>query len=224
MAKDGHAAPGNDEANWSGKDERRRGLRGCKSTSDLQLHVGRHNFWILSHSKSNLEQMLQDLIEKVGMWDLVPEPASHWWTSTFEPEESSDLSIDTKSFEEKFQILGCTMNRQGKTHDAIEERMQFANRAYWKDFLVYKSKDIPWMIKCRRLVDHVFAVFSFGNDKLVLDNKDPRKDQGVGVQDNAPSVPLHKTKKKKHWSTIMLEPAKRPGRCGCRCVCPFCMR
>ena len=27
-------------------------------------------------------------------------------------------------FEEKFKILGYAMNRQGKSHDAIEERMQ----------------------------------------------------------------------------------------------------
>ena len=31
-------------------------------------------------------------------------------------------------FEEKFKILGCTMNRQGKTHECLEERMQSANK------------------------------------------------------------------------------------------------
>ena len=128
------------------------------------------NFWILSHSKSTLEQMLRDLMEKAGMWDMVPERASLWWTSTCEPEQRSELSNDTKSgrhqfvFEEKFKISGCAMNRQEKTHDAIEVRRQSANKAYWKYFLIYKSKYIPWKIKCRRLVDHVFAVFSFGND------------------------------------------------------------
>ena len=53
------------------------------------------NFWILSHSKSNLEQMLRNLMEEAGKWDLVPKPASLWWTSTYEPEERCDLSIDT---------------------------------------------------------------------------------------------------------------------------------
>ena len=61
--------------------------------------------------------MLRDLIEKAWKWDawkwdLVPKPASLWWTSAFEPEERCDLSIVTKwrshkfPFEEKFKILG----------------------------------------------------------------------------------------------------------------------
>ena len=52
------------------------------------------------------------------------------------------------------------MKRQEKTFDAIEERMQSANKAFWKDILVYRSKDVPWRIKCRRLVDHVYSTFS----------------------------------------------------------------
>ena len=38
------------------------------------------------------------------------------------------------------------MNRQGKALDAIEERMQSANKASWRDILVYRSKDVPWRI------------------------------------------------------------------------------
>ena len=53
------------------------------------------------------------------------------------------------------------MNRQGKTCDAVEQRMQSADKAYWKDIMIYKSKDVPWRIKCKRLVDHVYAVFPF---------------------------------------------------------------
>ena len=30
--------------------------------------------------------------------------------------------------------------------------------------MIYKSKNIPWKIKCWRLVDHVFAVLSFGSE------------------------------------------------------------
>ena len=77
-----------------------------------------------------------------------------------------DLSISTKSgchrfsFEEKFKILGCAMIRQGKAHDAREEIIQL----FWKDILKYKSKDNPWKIKCRRLVNHVHAVFSLKSE------------------------------------------------------------
>ena len=51
--------------------------------------------------------------------------------------------------------MGCATNRQGQSHDAIEERMQRANEAFWKDVLTHKSKDVPWKVKCQRLVDHV---------------------------------------------------------------------
>ena len=30
--------------------------------------------------------------------------------------------------------------------------------------MIYKSKDVPWKVKCQRLVDHVYAVFSFGSE------------------------------------------------------------
>ena len=39
------------------------------------------------------------------------------------------------------------MNRQGKTCDAVEERMQSANKAFWKGIMIHKSKDVPWRIK-----------------------------------------------------------------------------
>ena len=58
--------------------------------------------------------------------------------------------MHTLPFEDKFKILGCVMNRQGKTLDASEERMQSANDTFWRDILVYKSGDVPWRIKCRR--------------------------------------------------------------------------
>ena len=31
-------------------------------------------------------------------------------------------------FEDEFKKLGCAMNRQGKTFDAVEERLQSSNR------------------------------------------------------------------------------------------------
>ena len=92
------------------------------------------NFWIMSHSKENFEQMLRDLIEESEKWDLAPKPASLWWTSVYDSEEKIDFSIDTKTrrhrfpHEERFKLHRRTMNRQGKTHDCLEERMQSANK------------------------------------------------------------------------------------------------
>ena len=89
------------------------------------------------------------LILEAEMWNLAPKPTSLWWTSTFGSEEKIDLSIDTKTrrhrflFEEKFKIFGCTMNRQWKTHECLEERMHSANKARWRDVKIYRSKDVP---------------------------------------------------------------------------------
>ena len=41
------------------------------------------DFWIMSHSKENVEQMLRDLVVEASGWDLEPKPASLWSTSTY---------------------------------------------------------------------------------------------------------------------------------------------
>ena len=42
--------------------------------------------------------------------------------------------------------------------------MQSANKAFWREILVCRSKDVPWALKCRRLLDHVYSVFSFESE------------------------------------------------------------
>ena len=68
-------------------------------------------------------------------------------------------------FEDKLRF---TMNRQVKTQDCLEERMQNVNKVWWRDLRIYRSKDVPWRVKCRRLVEHVHSVFCFGSEKLVM--------------------------------------------------------
>ena len=102
--------------------------------------------------------------------DMEPKPSSLWWTSTCASEEKSDMILGTSmgcykfSFEDTFKILERTMNRQGKTCDAEEERMQSGNKEFWKDSVIYKRKDVPWKVKCQCLVDHVYVVFAFGSE------------------------------------------------------------
>ena len=89
-------------------------------------------------------KMLQDIIEEAKKWDLLSLAASLWWTSTFEGEEKQIWmwpQTEESSSEENFKILGCVMNRRGKTLDANEERMQSANKACWKDFKIHNNKD-----------------------------------------------------------------------------------
>ena len=158
------------------------GFRGKWTQKNLGLLLGRQllNYVPL---QEKLEQMLRDLIEAAGKWDVAPKLASLWRTSTYEEEERSEVLVATTGLmykfpcEEKFKILGCPMNRQGTTLDAIEERMQSANKANWRDILVYRSKDVPSRIKCGRLVNHVYSVFSFGSEiwSLTIQTMDSTK-------------------------------------------------
>ena len=114
--------------------------------------------------------MLKYLIEEAVKVDLEPKLASLWWKSNNASEEKEHMILGTSkgcykfSFEDEFKILGCVLNRPGKTCNAVEERMQSANKAFKKDIKISKSKDVLWRVKCQRLVDQVFAVFSFGSE------------------------------------------------------------
>ena len=53
------------------------------------------NFWIMSHSKENLELMLRNLIKEASRRDLLPKLASLWWASTYDSEEKLDMTLGT---------------------------------------------------------------------------------------------------------------------------------
>ena len=67
-------------------------------------------------------------------------------------------------FGEKFKILGYALNRQGKSHDAIEEIMQSAHEAFWKDILKNRKQRCSVEGEASKTVDHVYAVFAFGSE------------------------------------------------------------
>ena len=88
------------------------------------------NYRVTHHSRVHLEEMSKD------RWYLEPKPASLWWASTYDSEEKKDLSMaETGRFRMLFEDLfqGFTSNRQVKTQDGLEERMQNANKAWWRD-------------------------------------------------------------------------------------------
>ena len=158
------------------------------------------NFWIMSNSKEHLEQMLKDFIEEAEKVDLEPKPASLWWTNTYASEEKGDMVLGTSTgcykfpCEDELRILGCVMNRQGKTCDAVQERMQSADKAFWKDIMIFKSKDVPWRIKCKRLVDHVNAVLSSGSETWSWTQQTLGKNKGW---DTTKSTKLFRLKRQK---------------------------
>ena len=128
------------------------------------------NYWILSHSKTHLAQMMMYLTEEAEEWDLEPKLASLWWTRTCASEEKKENTICTRTwrhrilFEKSFKILGYSCDQAGKTQDCLEERMQNANKAWWRDAKIYRGKDVPWRVKFRRMVELVHSEFCCGTE------------------------------------------------------------
>ena len=128
-------------------------------------------FWITSHSKEHLEQMAKKIFFKKHVkWTWSPNQQVRGGQARMASEDTNDMLLGTWKgcykfpCEDEFRILACAMNRQGRTCGAVEERMQSAKKAFWKDIMIYKSKDVPWKVKCQRLVDHVYAVCALGNE------------------------------------------------------------
>ena len=85
------------------------------------------NFWIMSHSKNHLEQMLRDLIQEAEKWDLHRRRRACGGRVLLILKKS--LFFVSKTGRHRFPDEdGCTVNRQGKAHEGIEDRMQSANR------------------------------------------------------------------------------------------------
>ena len=119
-------------------------------------------------TRGSSPSLLVPMVTLWERWDLEPKTASLWWTSAVTSEEKTE--IDTKTgrhripLEEHFKILGFSLNRQQKTKDCLEERMQNANKAWCRDKKIYRSRDVPWRATC--MVEHVYGVPCFGSENL----------------------------------------------------------
>ena len=63
-------------------------------------------------------------------------------------------------------LLEAPSIKQDGRKDCLEERIQHANMAWWRDVKIHRSKDVPSRVKCRRMVEHVYSVFCFGSEKV----------------------------------------------------------
>ena len=103
MFQKGHADPVEersevDEKNWSPHRDMPR-----RTSSNLLFNVA-HNNWILSHSKTDD----YDLIEEAERWDLEPRLASLWWTSTCADERMDDITISTRTGQHRIPFVRGT--------------------------------------------------------------------------------------------------------------------
>ena len=45
-----------------------------------------------------------------------------------------------------------------------KKKMQSANEAWWRDVKIDRSRDVPWRVKCRRMLDQVCSVLCFASE------------------------------------------------------------
>ena len=109
--------------------------------------------------QSHLEQMLKDLIEEAEN-DIL----HRIWQACGGQVRMTPRRRRTIQLTPRQDVTDslCTMNRQGKTYEGLEERMQSSNKAWWKDAKNYRCKDVPWRVKCRMMVEQVHSVFFLG--------------------------------------------------------------
>ena len=177
------------------------------------------NVWLMSHSKKSLDEMVQDIIEEAGRWDLLPKAASLWWTSTYEGEEKIHMNVITKvrifwfPFEEKFQDPGV-MNRQGKTVDTRRfGKISRFSRTTSRE----RSSADDWWVMFTQLVGHVYPVFCFGSENGSWTVETKEQDQKMGDQDYDDDFPLCE----KEGRYLMQDVAELSERYGYTWVSPF---
>ena len=96
-------------------------------------------------------------------------------TSTYESEEKSDTNLGTTSgcytfpFQENFKILGCAVDRHGKTYDAVEERMQSANKAM-KKIKGWETKTMLRLFRFKRHEDETWVLCHNGPCEMARKN------------------------------------------------------
>ena len=71
-------------------------------------------------------------------------------------------------------------NREGKMQDALDETIQNADKAWWRDVKIFGSKDVPWRVKCRRVVDQVYSLFCFESENWCWGQAVTERIRGLG--------------------------------------------
>ena len=145
-------------------------LGGQNYSNKYAVFVWADNYWVMSHWKAHLEQMMKGLIEEAETWDLEPKPASLWWTSSYTSEEKKSLAIETTTghhrtpFEEHFLDSWCLLASSEEDARSRGREDATCKHGMGGDVKIYTSKDVPRRERCRRMVEHVYSLFCFGSE------------------------------------------------------------
>ena len=105
--------------------------------------------------------MVNDIIEQLLDLDMEPKPESLWWTCTYRDEDTTTLKVGStgKTWDlpsrEVFEVLGYRYHRDGKGFQGAERTMCKGVGCLWRDKFIYRSKTVPMLTKCWRVLSHV---------------------------------------------------------------------
>ena len=74
--------------------------------------------------------------------------------------------------------------------------------AWWRDFKIYRSKDVPWSVKCKRMVEHVSSVFCFGSENWSWSRATLERIVGWETKGDETCISIQKMKKQRCGQTI----------------------
>ena len=105
--------------------------------------------------------------------------------------------LHTLPFEKSYKILGYTFNQARRMQDSLDETMWSANKACWRDVKFYRSKDVPWRVKCRKMVEQVDSACCFGSESWSWSGAILDRLQGCGDKGCKVFVQIQKKKRMK---------------------------
>ena len=94
----------------------------------------------------HLEQIMKELTEETERWDLEPQLGSLWWSNTNADEIKADMKVKTPTYPVETELHSSSVHLQPS----------------WQNTTKFGSKDVPCLLKCRRMVEHVCSVVCFG--------------------------------------------------------------
>ena len=120
----------------------------------------------------------------------------------------------------RIQVIGmCNESSKKKTCDAVEQRIQSANMTFWKDTMIFKSKNVRGGQNVSGWKRHVCRILLW-KWILTMDAADTEKFE----KNNEEIIQTEKTKKMRRVFGTKTEHVIWQGKYGCKKICSCCLQ
>jgi len=119
---------------------------------------------ITGNTRTEVQMNLKKLMKaSKNMGLLVNEEKTKYMAITRRSEDSSNLKVENKEFEQvkEFKYLGVTLNNKNIMHEEINVRLNAANRCYFAMETIFKSKLISKNVKEKLYISYIRPVLTY---------------------------------------------------------------